>query len=96
MLEGRGGLVGEERRGTMADGVCIQNAGGGFAMIFGPDGRPLVEGLGPGVEGVLYAEVDLAMIGLAKQMIDVVGHYSRPDLLSLLVNPEEARQVTMR
>lgn len=70
--------------------------GRGFAMDFGPDGRPLVEALGPGEGGLLYAEVELKTIDVAKQMTDVVGHYSRPDLLSLLVNPEEERHATMR
>ena len=65
-------------------------------MIFGPDGRPLAKALGAGEEGILYADIDLAMIDFAKQMIDVVGHYSRPDLLSLQMNTEAASQVTMR
>ena len=30
----------------------------------------------------------------AKQFIDTVGHYARPDLLSLLVNPTAAKHVT--
>lgn len=67
--------------------------GGGFSMIFGPDGRPLVEPLGAGVEGILYAEVDLEKKALAKQNVDVVGHYSRPDLLSLKVNLKPATQI---
>ncbi|MCJ1249034.1 hypothetical protein MMC30_006256 [Trapelia coarctata] len=47
-------------------------------------------------EAVVTAEVDLSMIGFAKQMLDIVGHYSRPDLLSLPVNPEAAKKVTMK
>jgi len=74
------------------DGV----AGGGFAMIFGPDGAELVKPLPVGEEGILTADVELSMIDFAKQMIDVVGHYSRPDLLSLSVNITKASQVTMR
>jgi nitrilase len=42
--------------------------GGGFAMIFGPDGRPLCEPLGKGEEGILTADVDLATIDFAKQV----------------------------
>jgi hypothetical protein len=41
--------------------------GGGFVMIFGLDGRPLWEPLGKVEEGILTAEVDMAMIDLAKQ-----------------------------
>jgi nitrilase len=51
-------------------------------MIFGPDGTPLVEPLPPGEEGILYADIDLSIIELSKQTIDVLGHYSRPDLSS--------------
>ena len=61
-------------------------------MIFGPDGAPLVEPLQFGEEEILYAGIDLSTIDFSKQAIDAVGHYSRPDLLSLLVNPEAAKQ----
>jgi predicted amidohydrolase len=63
-------------------------------MIFGPDGRPLAQALPAGEEGVLTADIDLADIDYAKAMIDTVGHYSRPDLLSLNVNPTAAQIVT--
>ena len=63
-------------------------------MIFGPDGAPLVKALGAGEEGILTAEIDLKDIDYAKALIDTVGHYSRPDLLSLLVNPKAAEIVT--
>ncbi|KAJ9494071.1 hypothetical protein H2202_010499 [Exophiala xenobiotica] len=65
----------------------IKTPGGGFSMIFGPDGKPLVEALEDGEEGILVADVDLRDIDRAKAFIDTVGHYARPDLLSLLVNP---------
>lgn len=63
-------------------------------MIFGPDGRPLVDALPAGEEGILMADVDLKDIDYAKGMIDTVGHYSRPDLLSLLVNLKAAKIIT--
>ncbi len=77
----------------LMDSPFVKTPGGGFAMIFGPDGAPLCEPLDPGEEGILYAEIELHTIDFAKQMIDVVGHYSRPDLLSLKVNPEAAKHV---
>ena len=55
-------------------------------MIYGPYGAPLVEPLSPGEEGILCADIDLSTIDLAKQLIEVVDDYSRPDLLSLHVN----------
>jgi nitrilase len=63
-------------------------------MIYGPDGRPLVKAIAAGDEGILSTEIDLRDIDYAKGMIDTVGHYSRPDLLSLLVNPKAAQIIT--
>jgi nitrilase len=67
--------------------------GGGFSRIFGPDGGELVTPLPPGEEGLLYADIDLHKKALAKHNLDVVGHYSRPDLLSLRVTTEPSSQV---
>ncbi|EXJ69263.1 uncharacterized protein A1O5_07299 [Cladophialophora psammophila CBS 110553] len=47
----------------------------------------------PGHEGILAADIDLGAINYAKQPLDVVGHYSRPDLLSLNVNREADKHV---
>ena len=44
------------------------------------------EPLGETEEGIVYAEVDLGIIGVAKAAYDPVGHYSRPDVLRLLFN----------
>jgi aliphatic nitrilase len=60
--------------------------GGGHAMIFGPDGSPLAEPLPEDAEGLLYADIDLGMISIAKSAADPVGHYSRPDVTRLLLN----------
>lgn len=61
-------------------------AGGGFSMIFGPDGRPLCQSIPDDQEGILYADLDLGMISLAKAAADPVGHYSRPDVMRLMLN----------
>ena len=55
-------------------------------MIFGPDGRKLVDPIPEDQEGILYAELDPAMIAIAKAAADPVGHYARPDVVSLLIN----------
>jgi nitrilase len=60
--------------------------GGGNAMIFGPDGSPLAEPLAPDQEGIVYADLDLGMISLAKAAADPAGHYARPDVTRLLFN----------
>jgi aliphatic nitrilase len=58
--------------------------GGGFARIFAPDGRELGEALPEDAEGLVYADLDLGFISLAKNAADPAGHYSRPDVTRLL------------
>src|SRR5271167_3139852 len=58
---------------AMIDELCdspekhaFLHAGGGHAVIYGPDGSSLAEKLPPDQEGILYADIDLGMIGVAK------------------------------
>jgi len=67
--------------------------GGGFSAIFGPDGVQLTPPTKPDEEVIIYAEFDPDQVLLAKQLLDPVGHYSRPDLLSINVNKTPARTV---
>lgn len=60
--------------------------GGGHAKIFGPDGQPIGNDIAPTEEGLVYADIDLDAITLAKSAADPVGHYSRPDVTRLLLN----------
>ncbi len=60
--------------------------GGGVARIFGPNGSLLTEPLDGTVEGIVYADIDLADIDAAKAFADPVGHYSRPDVFQLTVD----------
>lgn len=68
--------------------------GGGAAQIYAPDGRPLCEPLAEDQEGILYADIHPDAITLAKNAADPVGHYSRGDALSLVINRQKRQVVT--
>jgi nitrilase len=44
-------------------------------------------------EEILVADGSLDTVRAAKAMCDVAGHYSRPDLLRLIVNRSPARRL---
>ena len=75
------------------DKHALTHVGGGHAVIYGPDGRSLVEKLPEDQEGLLVAEIDLGVISISKAAMDPVGHYSRPDVHRLLFNPTPAKRV---
>lgn len=64
----------------------VGGAGGGAARVFGPDGRQLTQDPDPYLDGLVYCDIDLDLIDRAKTLADPVGHYSRPDLLRLVVD----------
>ncbi|WP_341976035.1 carbon-nitrogen hydrolase family protein [Microbacterium sp. LWO13-1.2] len=64
----------------------IYTGGGGIARIIGPDSSDWATPLDPTEEGLIFADIDLAAIELAKAFVDPAGHYARPDVTRLLVD----------
>ncbi|PWA95325.1 bifunctional nitrilase/nitrile hydratase NIT4B [Artemisia annua] len=66
---------------------------GGGSVIISPSGTVLA---GPNYEGegLITADLDLGDIARAKFDFDVVGHYARPEVLSLIVKDDPATPVT--
>ncbi|MDP9465564.1 MAG: carbon-nitrogen hydrolase family protein [Actinomycetota bacterium] len=63
----------------------------GGSYIIDPMGEVIV---GPAAgEEILVAEASLETVRAAKAMCDVAGHYSRPDLLRLVVNRSPSRRL---
>ncbi|MEO9468722.1 carbon-nitrogen hydrolase family protein [Parasphingorhabdus sp.] len=67
--------------------------GGGASRIFGPDGSSIGEPLNADEEGIIYADIDLDMISIAKAAADPSGHYSRPDVFRMVANKERRTNV---
>jgi nitrilase len=70
--------------------------GGGFTAIYAPDGQLMHEPLPEGSEGIVYADLDLGMISLAKAAADPAGHYARPDVTRLLLDRTPGDRVVIR
>ncbi|KAI1274205.1 putative nitrilase [Xylaria sp. FL0933] len=78
------------------NGVLFTKPGGGHSCVLGPDGRrltPALEEGKPSAEGIVYAGLNLDNIVTNRHFIDVVGHYSRPDLLWVGVDKKQKNPV---
>ena len=57
----------------------------GDSIVIAPGGE-IVAGPMRQQEGILYTEIDLSKVAIAKRAFDVTGHYARPDIFQLNVN----------
>jgi aliphatic nitrilase len=67
-------------------------SGGCFTAIINPEGQIIGEPIKSG-EGEVIADIDLSKINSRKRLMDAKGHYSRPELVSLVIDRTPASQV---
>ncbi|WP_417410342.1 Nit6803 family nitrilase [Hoeflea sp.] len=83
------GWLTDEQIESVTPDVTLQKAlrDGCMTCIVTPEGRHVVPPLTQG-EGILYGDLDMALVTKRKRMMDSVGHYARPELLSLQHNAD--------
>ena len=64
----------------------------GDSVVIAPGGE-IIAGPLRKQQGILYADVDVNRVGIARRTFDVAGHYSRPDIFSLHVNTRAMKPV---
>ncbi|HET9877570.1 MAG TPA: nitrilase-related carbon-nitrogen hydrolase [Mycobacterium sp.] len=90
-------LDADQQAQIMADTGCPIGpiSGGCFTAIITPQGQVLGDPVRSG-EGEVIADLDFALIDARKAQMDAAGHYSRPELLSLLVDRTPSAQLRDR
>ena len=85
------GWLSDEQIASVTPDPGLQKAltGGCMTAIISPEGKHIVPPLTDG-EGILVADLDMSLIVKRKRMMDSVGHYARPELLSLSLDPRPA------
>jgi aliphatic nitrilase len=83
------GWLEEDQIAAITPEPSLQKAmrGGCYTAIISPEGKHLCEPLRTGA-GMIVADLDMALITKRKRMMDSVGHYARPELLSLTLHAD--------
>ena len=71
---------------------AVLGVGGGWSAIIGPSGEYVTEPHTGLEEKLVIAEIDLDAIRKAKVLADTAGHYARPEVLGLTVDPRQFRR----
>jgi nitrilase len=79
---------------TPDEGLKKGLRGGCMTAIISPEGKHLTPPLTEG-EGMVIADLDMSLIVKRKRMMDSVGHYARPELISVTLDPRPARPLTL-
>lgn len=90
-----GWLTDEQIRSITPD-ERLQKAlrGGCMTAVISPEGKHLTTPVTEG-EGLAIADLDMSLILKRKRMMDSVGHYARPELLSLSLDNRPAGPLTV-
>jgi len=67
----------------------------GDSVVVAPGGK-IVAGPLRNEYGILYADIELERVGIARRSLDTAGHYARPDIFQLSVNRRPLRPVEMQ
>jgi len=67
----------------------------GDSIVIAPGGE-IIAGPMRKEAGILYCDIDLEKVSIAKRTLDVAGHYSRPDIFTLNVNTQHQSPVVFK
>ena len=80
---------------TPDEGLKRALRGGCMTAIISPEGKHLAQPLTEG-EGMVIADLDMSLIVKRKRMMDSVGHYARPELINVTLDPRPSKPLNLQ